>query len=158
MICVSLNDAILSGEVNGVSGEENGVSGEENGVSEEGSKVIGNATVTIRETTTSSPFSCFPIQSTHAIKTQFLMLYSSPFSFLCLIILSIAIYALLVLFYSYALMSSSPISPFTRPTTDAHSLLILNPPQVSIVSVLLVSNTEPMHPQGTRKIPLFGLG
>ena len=117
MICVSLNDAILSGEVNGVSGEVNGVSGEENGVSgevngmsgeengvsEEGNAKTGNATVTIRETTTSSPFSCFPIQSTHAIKTQFLMLYSSPFSFLCLIILSIAIYALLVLFYSYAL-------------------------------------------------------
>ena len=93
----------VSEEENGVSGEENGVSGEVNGVSEEGSEVIGNATVTIRETTTSSPFSCFPIQSTHAIKTQFLMLYSSPFSFLCLIILSIAIYALLVLFYSYAL-------------------------------------------------------
>ena len=96
MICVSLNDAI-------VSGEENGVSGEVNGVSEEGNAKTGNATVTIRETTTSSPFSCFPIQSTRAIKTQFLMLYSSPFSFLCLIILSIAIYTLLVLFYSYAL-------------------------------------------------------
>ena len=41
MICVSLNDAIVIGEVNGVSGEVNGVSEEVNGVSGEVKTTMG---------------------------------------------------------------------------------------------------------------------